>query len=193
MFNVRETCKHFFGSHFEAIAAYLIHRKEAECLREWNTVRTRVQKFNLGVHLPQNGSHSHFTECSRSNRPFHQQSRSPCQGETLNDTDELLLIDCEECFLLVRDTDSRWPVLEGLVDLSRHCREDYNRLKGSQHYLSVSAKTFCCWLRKKFNIGSGVLSKNECEGDIFTDQNTSMSALEEHRTKIRHFEKMMGR
>ena len=38
----------------------------------------------------------------------------------MNDTNELLVINCEERFLLVRDADSRWSVLAGLVDLSGH-------------------------------------------------------------------------
>jgi hypothetical protein len=52
----------------------------------------------------------------------------PCQREALNDTNKLLVIDREECFLLVGDTDSRWSVFAGLVDLIRHCKQDYKQV-----------------------------------------------------------------
>lgn len=82
----------------------------------------------------------------------------------MNDTNELPVIDCEDCFLLVGDTDSRWSVLEGLVDPSRHCEQDYNRLKGSQRYLSVSVKTLSCWLKINPISTAGVLSKMSAKG-----------------------------
>ena len=116
-----------FHSRFEAFAAYGIHRKEGECLREWYTIRSGVQKFNVCNHFPENCTQSHFTESSLRNRPFNKQSRSPCQREALNDTNKLLVFDCEECFLLVGDTDSRWSVFAGLVDLTRHCKQDYKQ------------------------------------------------------------------
>ncbi len=155
MFNVRETCKHFFGSRFEPFAAYLIHRKEAECLREWYTVGSGMQKFNLGIYLSQNCSQSHFTKRSRRNTPFNKQSRSPCQREALNDTNEPLVIDREDCFLLVGDTDPRWSVFVALVDLLRHCKQNYNWLQSSQRYLSVSAKTLAVLAKDQTDIESG--------------------------------------
>jgi len=147
---------HLFGSRFEAFAAYVIHRKEAECLREWYPIRSSMQKFNVSIHFPKNCTQSHFTGRSLRNRPFHKQSRSPCQREALNDTNELLVIDCEECFLLMGDTDSRWSVVSvGLVDLLRHCEQNYNWLQSSQHYLSASAKTLALLAKDQSDLDSG--------------------------------------
>jgi hypothetical protein len=77
--------------------------------------------------FPENCTQSHFTEGSLRNRPFNKQSRSPCQREALNDTNKLLVIDRKECFLLVGDTDSRWSVFAGLVDFTRHCKQNYKQ------------------------------------------------------------------
>lgn len=116
-----------FHSRFEAFAAYGIHGKEGECLCEWYTIRSGMQKFNVCNHFPENCTQSHFTESSLRNRPFNKQSRSPRQREALNDTNKLLVIDREECFLLVGHTDSSWSGFAGLVDLTRHCKQDYKK------------------------------------------------------------------
>ncbi|MFZ0951168.1 MAG: hypothetical protein WAN17_02810 [Candidatus Sulfotelmatobacter sp.] len=53
LFAVREACTlHLFGSSVEALGAYGVHRKEAECLRERYTIRPGVQKFNVRSHFP---------------------------------------------------------------------------------------------------------------------------------------------
>jgi hypothetical protein len=109
-----------FHGRFESFCAYGIHRKEGECLREGYTIRPGVQKFNVYIHFPKNCTQSHFTECAFRNRPLHKQSRSSGQREAMNDTNEPLVTNCEDCFLLVRDADSRWSVFAGLVDLSGH-------------------------------------------------------------------------
>ena len=116
-----------FHSRFEAFAAYGIHRKEGECLREWYTIGSGMEKFNMSIHFPENCTQSQFPESSLRNRPFNKQSRSPCQREALNDTNELLVLDREECLLLVGNTDSRWSVSARLVDLMRHCKQDYKQ------------------------------------------------------------------
>lgn len=55
LFDVREACTlHLFGSIVEAFGAYGIHRKKAECLREWYTISSRMQKFNVRIHFPEN-------------------------------------------------------------------------------------------------------------------------------------------
>src|ERR1017187_495021 len=86
-----------------------------------------MQKFNVCNHFPENCTESHFSESSLRNRPFNKQSRSPCQREALNDTNKLLVIDREERFLLVGNTDSRWSVFAGLVDLTLHGKQDYKQ------------------------------------------------------------------
>ena len=71
LFAVREACTlHLFGSSVEALGAYGVHRKEAECLRERYTIRPGVQKFNVRSHLPKNCTQSHFAKRSLGNRPF---------------------------------------------------------------------------------------------------------------------------
>jgi len=79
-------------------------------------------------HFPEDCTESHFTESSLSNRPFDQQRRTPCQREALNDTNKVMVIDGEECFLLMGHPDSRRSVFAGLVDLTRHYKQDYNWL-----------------------------------------------------------------
>lgn len=120
LFNVREArTLHPFGSSVEALAAYGIHSKEAECLRERHTISSSTQKFNVRSHLPKNCTQSHFTERSLGNRPFYKQSRSTCQRETLDDTNELLVIDCEDCSFLIGDTDSRRSAVFGGLSIFR--------------------------------------------------------------------------
>ncbi len=87
-----------------------------------------MQKFNVRNHFPEDCTESHFTESSLRNRPFDKQNRPACQREALNDTNKVLVIDREQCFLLVGHTDSRRSVFAGLVDLTRHYKQDYNRL-----------------------------------------------------------------
>ena len=128
-----------FYSRFEAFAAYGIHGKESECLCEWHTIRSGMQKFDVRNHFPEDCAQRYFTEGSLGNGPFHQQSRPTCQREALNDTNKLLVIDREECFLLVGNTDSRRSVFAGLVDLTRHYKQDYKQALSSQCYLSVPA------------------------------------------------------
>ena len=124
--NVRKACiLHFFGSRFEAFAAHGIHRKEGECLRKRYAVRSGMQKFNVCIHFPEYGSESYSSERALSNRPFNEQCRSSRQRQALNDTNELLIIDCENGFLLMGNTDSRRSVaLARLVDLLRHSNQD---------------------------------------------------------------------
>lgn len=128
---------HLFGSRLEAFAAYGIHRKEGECLREWYAIRSGMQKFDVRIHFPEHRTQSHFSERSLRNGSFNKESRSPCQREALNDTNELLVMNCEDCFLLMGDTDPRWSVFVSLVDLPRHSKQDYKWRCGSQCYLSV--------------------------------------------------------
>jgi hypothetical protein len=71
----------------------------------------RYAEIQCAHSLSQNCSQSHFTERFPGNRPLNKQSRSPCQREALNGTNELLVIDCEDCSLLVGDTDSRWSAV----------------------------------------------------------------------------------
>ena len=122
--NVRKACiLHFFGSRFEAFAAHGIHRKEGECLCKWYAVRSGMQKFNVCLDFPECGSKSDFSERALRNRPFHEQCRSSRQRQALNDTNEFLIIDCKNCFLLVGNTDSRRSAaLARLVDLLRHSK-----------------------------------------------------------------------
>ena len=70
---------HFFEGAFEALAAPGIHRKEGECLREWHTIHTPVQKLNVCIHFPKSCAENYFAECSLRNCTLHKQSRSPCQ------------------------------------------------------------------------------------------------------------------
>jgi len=127
LFDVREACTlHLLGSCMETFAAFGIHRKKAECLRERYTISSSMQKFNVRVHFSKNCTQSHCAERSLGNGPFNKQSRSPCPREALNDTNELLVIDYKECSFLVGDTNARWSVvLAKFVDLPRHCKEDY--------------------------------------------------------------------
>ena len=130
LFDVREACTlHLFCSSVEAFGAYGIHRNKAECLRERYTISSGMQKFNVRIHFPKNCTQSHFAERSLGNRPFNKQSRSSCHREALNDTNELLVIDCKDCSFLVGDTDPRWSAgRTRLVDLPRHGKQDYNWL-----------------------------------------------------------------
>lgn len=109
-----------FHGRLESFAAYGIHCQEGECLREWYAIRSSMEKFNVCIHFPENCTQIHFTERALRNRPLNKQSRSSGQREALNDTNEFLVIDCEDGFLLMGDADSRWSVLARLVDLSRH-------------------------------------------------------------------------
>jgi hypothetical protein len=122
LFDVSETCTlHLLGSSVKAFGAYGIHRKEAECLCEWYTISSCMQKFNVRIHSPKYRTQSHFAERSFGNRTFNKQSRSPSHREALNDTNELLAIGCKDCPFLVGDADPRWSVvLARLVDLPRH-------------------------------------------------------------------------
>jgi hypothetical protein len=128
--NVRDVSTlHFFGSLLEALAADGIHRKEGECLREWYTIRSGMQKLNVCINFPKDCTQSNVADRSLRNRSSNKQSRSACQREALNDTNELLVIDREDRFLLVGDTDSRWSVLAGTVYLLRHYRQDYKQAR----------------------------------------------------------------
>lgn len=70
---------HLFKSCFEAVAAYGIHRKERECLRECHTIRAPMQELDMCIYFSKNRTENHFPEFSFGNRPLHQQSRSACQ------------------------------------------------------------------------------------------------------------------
>ena len=79
-FNVGEApALHLLDSRFEAFAAYGIHRKEGECLRERYSIRSGMQKFNVRIHFPKNGTQSHLAERFLGDRSFNKQSRSPGQ------------------------------------------------------------------------------------------------------------------
>ncbi len=62
---------HFFDSSFEALATHGIHREEGECLREGNTIRAPMQKFNVCVHFPKHRTENNFPECSLRNGSLH--------------------------------------------------------------------------------------------------------------------------
>jgi hypothetical protein len=132
-----------FYSRFEAFAAYGIHRKEGECLCEWYTIRSGMQKFDVRNHFPEDRAQCHFTESSLGNRPFHQQSRPPCQREALNDANEPLVFDREDGFLLVWNTDPRRSVFAGLVDLTRHYKQDYKPAMKQSMLPKCSDKSAC--------------------------------------------------
>lgn len=147
--NVRKACiLHFFGSRFEAFAAHGIHRKEGGCLRKWYAVRSGMQKFNVCIHFPEYGSKSDFGELPLRNRPFNEQSRSSRQRQALNDTSEFLIIDCENCFLLVGNTDSRRSAaLVRLVNLLRHSKQDSKQaLKQSTLPKGFEQRCLSAWL-----------------------------------------------
>src|SRR6478672_9447444 len=96
-----------------------------------------MQKFNVRVHFSKNCTESHLTQRSLRNRSFNKQSRSARQREALKYSNELLVLDCEDCLLLVGNTDSRWSAaLLGLVKLLRHFKQDCKRFQSSQCYLS---------------------------------------------------------
>lgn len=62
---------HFFDSSFEALATHGIHREEGERLREGNTIRALMQKFNVCVHFPKNRTENNFSQFSLWNGPLH--------------------------------------------------------------------------------------------------------------------------
>jgi len=126
LFDVSETCTlHLLGGSAKAFGAYGTHGKEAECLCERYTISSCMQKFNVRIHSPKNGTQSHFAQRSFGNRTLNKQSRSASYGEALNDTDELLIINREDCPFLVGHADAWWSgALTSLVNLPRHSRQD---------------------------------------------------------------------
>lgn len=51
---------HFFERLFEALTTYVIHCEKDECLRQWHTIGTRVQKLNVRIHLSKNRTKNDF-------------------------------------------------------------------------------------------------------------------------------------
>src|SRR5215471_10357791 len=127
---------HFFECFFETLAASVIHRKEGECLRERHTIHTPVQKLDVCIHFPKSCTEHYFPKCSLRNGTLHKQSRSPCQREPLQHSNELLVIDRENRFLLMRHTDSRWSVFVRFP-VWRHCRQDDKQAQSGQCYIGV--------------------------------------------------------
>ena len=124
LFDVGEACTlHLLGGSVKAFGAHGTHGKEAECLCERYTISSCMQKFNVRIHSPKNGTQSHFAERSFGNRALNKQSRSASHREALNDSDELLIINREDCPFLVGHADARRSgVLTRLIDLPRHSR-----------------------------------------------------------------------
>jgi hypothetical protein len=99
----RKACHlHFIDSGMEALGAYLVHRKEAECLHERYPVRSEMQEFNVRTHFPKNCAQGHLSKSPLGKGSLHQQCRSSCQRQAPNDTKDLLVIDRKDCFFLGR-------------------------------------------------------------------------------------------
>ena len=74
---------------------YLVHIKEAECLGKRSPVGSGVQKLDLRRHFPKHSIQTHFGQCSVGNWAFCRDNRTSGKGKTLNNSNELLGIDCE--------------------------------------------------------------------------------------------------
>lgn len=55
---------HFFQSSLEALAAPGIHRQKSKCLREAHTIRTFMQKLDVGIYLAKDRPKDDFPERS---------------------------------------------------------------------------------------------------------------------------------
>jgi hypothetical protein len=69
--------------------------------------RHHAPKLDLSGYFPKHGLQTHFTQRSLRDGAFGEECRTPGHGETLNDSNKLLVIDSEQCPLVIGDADTR--------------------------------------------------------------------------------------
>ena len=82
----------------------------------------RYTEIECLINLTKDCTQSNAANRSLGNKPFNKQSRPTRPRQALNDTNELLVANSEDCFLLLGKTDSRWSVFARLVHLPQHHR-----------------------------------------------------------------------
>jgi len=79
----------------ESLGTCFVHVKEAKCLGIWHSVSSGLQEFDVRGHFPKHGVQVYFGQGSLRNRAPGYDDRTPGKGETLNDSEELAVIEGE--------------------------------------------------------------------------------------------------
>lgn len=98
---------HLGGGRLEPFRTGVVHGKEAECLGQGCAVGARVQEFDVRRNVAEHGLQPHHAHGSLWDRALGKNGGASGQRETLNDSDELAVIDREQRPLVIGDTDAR--------------------------------------------------------------------------------------
>jgi hypothetical protein len=105
----------------EAFGAYVVHGKESEGLREWYSIGSGLQEFDVRIHASENCSQSHLAGTSFWEWAFGEEDRTPGSGKALDGPKKFLAIDGKDRSFLIGNADPGWPrVLDDFGSLSRH-------------------------------------------------------------------------
>jgi hypothetical protein len=106
--SVTEACLyHLPGRGGEAVGAGIVHGDEAKCLGERNAIGPGLQKFDLGVHSPENRVQGYVAHGSMWYGALGKYGRTTGEGETLNYANEPGSVHSEERALAVGNANAR--------------------------------------------------------------------------------------